>query len=93
MMGFRPAARHSQLEVLLCCQCDMNIVVNAHNSGLPSAATPGDTSVISAVALRVCDAAAAYRHAVDRRDWAVPVNKEVMEHHIIAIHHMGHHRL
>ena len=93
MMGFRPVTRLYSCYALLCCQGDMNIIINAHNSGLPRAATTGDAPVTSAIALRVGGDAAANRHAVDRRDWAVPQNVGVMEHNIIAIHDMGQGRL
>ena len=35
MMGFRPVARHRSREVLLYRQGEMNIIINAHASGLP----------------------------------------------------------
>lgn len=93
MMGFRPVARHRSREVLLYRQGEMNIIVNAHVSGLPRAVAPADAPVISAMALRVRDAAAAYRHAIDRGAWAVPVNVEVMELNIPAIHGVGSSRI
>jgi len=93
MMGFRPVARHRSREVLLYRQGDMNIVINAHASGRPRSVQPGDTPTIAAIALRVCDAAAAYRHALDRGAWAVPTHVEVMELNIPAIHGAGHSRI
>jgi len=45
--------------------------------------------VITAVALRVRDAAAAHRRALERGAWAVPARVEVMELHIPAIHGAG----
>jgi 4-hydroxyphenylpyruvate dioxygenase len=93
MMGFRPIARHRSREVLLYRQGEMNIIVNAHASSLPRALAPADTPVISAMALRVRDAAAAYRHALQRGAWAVPVNVEVMELNIPAIHGVGSSRI
>ena len=50
---------------------------------------PAETPVIAAIALRVRDAAAAYRHALDRGAWAVPTHVEVMELNIPAIHGVG----
>ena len=50
---------------------------------------PTETPVIAAVALRVRDAAAAYRHALERGAWAVPTQVEVMELNIPAIHGVG----
>ena len=89
MMGFRPVARHRSREVLLFRQGAMNVIVNAHPSGVPRTAQPSDTPVIAAVALRVRDAAAAYKHAIARGAWVVPTNVEVMELNIPAIHGVG----
>ena len=89
MMGFRPVARHRSREVLLYRQGDMNIIINAHAGGLPRSVQPGETPVIAAIALRVRDAASAYRHALDRGAWTVPTHVEVMELNIPAIHGVG----
>ncbi len=89
MMGFRPIAKHRSREVLLYRQGEMNVVVNAHFGGLPRSVRPTDVPVIAAVALRVRDAAAAYRYAIDRGAWAVPTHVEVMELNIPAIHGVG----
>ena len=88
-MGFRPVARHRSREVLLYRQGTMNIVINAHDGARTSSVAPSETPVIAAVAFRVRDAAAAYRRALDRGAWAVPVQVEVMELHIPAIHGVG----
>ena len=88
-MGFRPIARHRSREVLLYRQGDMNVVINAHDSARPSAVRPAETPRIAAIGLRVRDAAAAYRRALDRGAWAVPVQVEVMELHIPAVHGVG----
>jgi 4-hydroxyphenylpyruvate dioxygenase len=89
MMGFRPVARHRSREVLLYRQGEMNIIVNAHAGGLPRSVQPSETPVIAAIALRVRDAATAYRHALERGAWAVPMRVEVMELNIPAIHGVG----
>ncbi len=89
MMGFRPVARHRSREVLLYRQGDMNIIINAHACGLPRTVQPSETPVIAALALRVRDAASAYRYALERGAWAVPVNVEVLELNIPAIHGVG----
>jgi 4-hydroxyphenylpyruvate dioxygenase len=88
-LGFRPVARHRSREVLLYRQGAMNIVINAHDAQRPGRIVPAETPVITAMALRVRDAAAAYRRALDRGAWAVPVQVEVMELHIPAIHGVG----
>src|SRR5260221_6587092 len=89
MMGFRPIARHRSREVLLYRQGGMNVIVNAHVSSLPRTVQPAEAPVIAAIAFRVHDASAAYRHAIDRGAWVVPTNVEVMELNIPAIHGVG----
>ncbi|MEN9538989.1 MAG: hypothetical protein RLZZ126_1224 [Pseudomonadota bacterium] len=84
-MGFRPIARHRSREVMLYRQGSINVIVNAHNGGV----APTEKPVIAAVALRVRDAAAAYRRALERGAWAVPVKVEVMELNIPAVHGVG----
>jgi 4-hydroxyphenylpyruvate dioxygenase len=71
----------------------MNIIVNAHVSLLPRAAQPAETPVISALALRVRSAAAAYRHVIEQGAWAAPTRVEVMELNIPAIHGAGDSRI
>ena len=88
-MGFRPIARHRSREVLLYRQGDINIIVNAHGQG----ATLTEKPVIAAIALRVQDASAAYKRALARGAWAVPVQVEVMELHIPAVHGVGNSRI
>ena len=88
-IGFRPVARHRSREVMLYRQGGMNIIVNAHASALPRAATPSGTPVIAAIALRVRDAGAAYARATSRGAWAVPVKVEPMELNIPALHGVG----
>ena len=85
MMGFRPIARHRSREVLLYRQGGLNIIVNAHQpEGLAT-----DVPAISAVAVRVRDARAAYGYVVDRGAWEVPTHPEAMELNIPAIHGVG----
>jgi 4-hydroxyphenylpyruvate dioxygenase len=93
MMGFRPIARHRSREVTLYHQGRMNIIVNAHVSVLPRAAQPAETPMISALALRVRSAAAAYRHVIEQGAWAAPTRVEVMELNIPAIHGAGDSRI
>jgi 4-hydroxyphenylpyruvate dioxygenase len=89
MMGFKPVARHRSREVLLYRQGAMNVVINAHVSAKPRGVAPTETPAIAAIALRVRDAAAAYRRALERGAWAVPTQVEVMELNIPAIHGVG----
>jgi len=92
-IGFQPTARHRSREVLLYRQGPMNIIVNAHAGGLPRSEATSDRPSIAAIALRVRDAGAAYRRALERGAWAVPISVEPMELHIPAIHGVGSSRL
>jgi 4-hydroxyphenylpyruvate dioxygenase len=89
MMGFRPVARHRSREVLLYRQGGINIVVNAHPADADGATHGGDAPAISAIALRVRDARAAYRYVLERGAWEVPTHPEAMELNIPAIHGAG----
>jgi 4-hydroxyphenylpyruvate dioxygenase len=85
-MGFRPIARHRSREVLLYRQGDINVIVNAHEK-------LNDKPAIVAIALRVRDASAAYKRALERGAWAIPNNVEVMELNIPAVHGVGESRI
>ena len=89
MMGFRPVARHRSREILLYRQGGLNIVVNAHPSDAQGASHGSDVPSISAMALRVRDARAAYHYVLERGAWSVPTHAEVMEQNIPAIHGAG----
>lgn len=89
LMGFRPIARHRSREILLYRQGDMNVVINAHGGGASRAVPLPEEPQIAAFALRVRDAAAAHRRALDLGAWDVPVNVAPMELHIPAIHGVG----
>ena len=88
-MGFRPIARHRSREVELYRQGTMNIIVNAQPADLPRTAQPVERPVISAFAVRVRDADAAFRRALDLGAWAIPVRARAMELNIPAIHGVG----
>jgi 4-hydroxyphenylpyruvate dioxygenase len=88
-MGFRPIARHRSREVLLYRQGGLNVIVNAYGTGTSSRTPLSEKPVIAAVALRVRDAAAAYKRALDLGAWAVPAQVEVMELNIPAVHGVG----
>ena len=89
MMGFRPVARHRSREVLLYRQGGMNVVVNALATDAKGASHGLELPEISAIALRVRDARAAYAYALERGAWDVPTHAEVMELNIPAIHGAG----
>ena len=89
LMGFRPVARHRSREVLLYRQGKLNVVVNAHPTDALGAGLGSGAPAISAIALRVRDARAAYRYVLERGAWEVPTHAEVMELNIPAIHGAG----
>lgn len=89
MMGFKPVARHRSREVLLYRQGAMNVVVNAHPPEVKGAGHGLEAPVMSAVALRVRDARAAYAYVLGRGAWEVPTHAEVMELNIPAVHGAG----
>jgi 4-hydroxyphenylpyruvate dioxygenase len=69
------------------------VVINAHSADRPAHQAPTEAPTITAIALRVRDAAAAYQRALDRGAWAVPTQVAVMELNIPAIHGAGASRL
>lgn len=89
MMGFRPVARHRSREVLLYRQGELNVVVNAHPLDAKSASHGNEVPTISAIALRVRDARAAYQYVLERGAWEVATHAQVMELNIPAIHGAG----
>ena len=89
-LGFKPVARHRSREVLLYRQGPMNIVVNAHAGVVRgTAATDEGSPRLSAVALRVREARAAYERALALGAWDVPNHAQVMELNIPGIHGPG----
>ena len=89
MMGFRPIARHRSREVELYRQGSMNIVVNSQPADVPRTVQPVEKPIISAFAVRVRDADAAFRRALDLGAWDVPPRARAMELNIPAIHGVG----
>ncbi len=79
-MGFMPVARHRSREVMLYRQGGMNLVVNAHPESAPMS-----TPALSAIALRVRDAAAAWRHTLDLGAWEMPTRASAMELNIPGV--------
>ena len=88
-MGFRPVARHRSREVELYRQGTMNVIVNAQAADVPRTVQPVERPIISAFALRVRDAEAAFRRALDLGAWAIPPRARAMELNIPAIHGVG----
>jgi 4-hydroxyphenylpyruvate dioxygenase len=81
-MGFAPVARHRSREVMLYRQGGMNLIVNSHDA-------KEDTPSLSAIALRVRDAAFAHRHSLDLGAWDMPTRASAMELNIPGIHGVG----
>lgn len=88
-LGFRPIARHRSREVELYRQGSMNIIVNSQPADLPHTVHPAEAPVISAFALRVRDAEAAFQQVRDMGAWEMPVRARAMELNIPAIHGVG----
>ena len=88
-MGFRPIARHRSREVELYRQGTMNIIVNSQPADVPRTVQPVERPVISAFAIRVRDADAAFRRALELGAWEIPVRARAMELNIPAIHGVG----
>ena len=81
-MGFAAVARHRSREVMLYRQGAMNLIVNSHDAA-------GATPVLSAIALRVRDAAFAHKHSLDLGAWDMPTRASAMELNIPGIHGVG----
>jgi 4-hydroxyphenylpyruvate dioxygenase len=88
-MGFVATARHRSREVTLYRQGTMNIVVNADPRALPQSEDDPQSTVISAIALRVRDADVAYRRAIEMGAWAIQTRAGVMELNIPGVHGAG----
>ncbi len=88
-LGFRPIARHRSREVELYRQGSMNIIVNSQAADRPHTVHPAETPVLSAFALRVRDAEAAFQRVRDMGAWEIPVRARAMELNIPGIHGAG----
>lgn len=88
-MGFHPVARHRSREVELYRQGSMNIVVNSQPADIPRTVDPIERPILSALAIRVRDADAAFRRALDLGAWEIPVRAQALELNIPGIHGVG----
>lgn len=88
-MGFHPIARHRSREVELYRQGTMNIVVNSQPTDIPRTVAPIERPIISAIAIRVRDADAAFRRALDLGCWEIPPRAQALELNIPGIHGVG----
>lgn len=89
MLGFNAVARHRSREVVLYQLSDMRVVVNAHAEDALVASSGQTGPLLSAVAFRVKDAAAAYSRSVSLGAWGVPSRAQAMELHIPAVQGPG----
>jgi 4-hydroxyphenylpyruvate dioxygenase len=88
-MGFVATARHRSREVTLYRQGTMNVIVNADPRAQTQSGNESQWTTLSAIALRVRDADAAYRRAIDLGAWAIQTRAGVMELNIPGIHGVG----
>src|SRR6266581_4219787 len=88
-MGFVPVARHRSREVMLYRQGPMNLIVNSHPDALTGTSAPAATPELKAIALRVRDAAFAWRRSQDLGAWEMPTRASAMELNIPGIHGVG----
>lgn len=88
-MGFRPIARHRSREVELYRQGTMNIVINSQPADIPRTVEPIERPILSAIAIRVRDADAAFRRALDLGGWEIPIRAQALELNIPGIHGVG----
>ena len=88
-MGFRPVARHRSREVEVYRQGSMNIIINSQATDIPRTVEPIERPIISALAIRVRDADAAYRKALDLGAWEIPIRARALELNIPGIHGVG----
>jgi len=88
-MGFVAIARHRSREVTLYRQGTMNVIVNADPGALPQSGIDPQSTIISAIALRVRDANVAYQHAIDQGAWAIQTRAGAMELNIPGVHGAG----
>jgi 4-hydroxyphenylpyruvate dioxygenase len=92
-LGFFLTARHRSREIVVYRLGGMNVIVNADPTAWAEGWRGGERgsrkTALSAIALRVRDAAQAYRHAVDLGAWEIPTRAGAMELNIPGIHGVG----
>lgn len=88
-MGFVAIAKHRHKNVLLYRQGDINFILNAEANSFAQRFARVHGPSICAIAFRVQDAAAAYRHALDMGAWGVDAQVGFMELNIPAIKGIG----
>lgn len=89
LMGFVQVSRHRSREVVLYRQGTMNVIVNADPESWPGSAPDAQSTVLSAIALRVRDAGFAYKTVTQLGAWAIPTRAGAMELNIPGVHGAG----
>lgn len=88
-MGFTAVARHRSKNVTLYRQGDVNLIVNAEETGFPRSFSGLHGPSACAIAFRVADAAKAYKRAMELGAWGVETHVGPMELNIPAIKGIG----
>ncbi|HEY6864743.1 MAG TPA: 4-hydroxyphenylpyruvate dioxygenase [Burkholderiales bacterium] len=88
-LGFKAIARHRHKNVILYRQGGVNFIVNAEPDSFAQRFARLHGPSICAIALRVRDAAAAYRRAIDMGAWGFDSRSGPMELNIPAIKGVG----
>jgi 4-hydroxyphenylpyruvate dioxygenase len=88
-MGFTAVARHRRKDVTLYRQGEVNFIVNAEPESFGQAFARMHGPSVCAIALRVRDAAVAYKRAIERGAWGVEAHPGPMELAIPAIKGIG----
>lgn len=92
-LGFKTVARHRSKDVTLHRQGDINFLINAEPDSFAQRYAFAHGPSICAMAFRVKDAAAAYKHALSKGAQAVANDAGPMELNIPAIEGIGNSRL
>ena len=88
-MGFTAIARHRHKDVTLYRQGDINFIINAEKDSFAQRFARKHGPSVCAIALRVKDAAFAYRRALELGAWGFDNNNGPMELNIPAIKGVG----
>jgi 4-hydroxyphenylpyruvate dioxygenase len=88
-LGFEQTGRHRSREVVLYTQGGMHVIVNADPTSWTGFGHEVQSTALSAIALRVRDANAAYRHVTDLGAWPIPTRAGAMELNIPGVHGSG----
>jgi 4-hydroxyphenylpyruvate dioxygenase len=88
-MGFAAIARHRHKDVVLYRQGDINFIINAEADSFAQRFARQHGQSVCAIAIRVKDAAAAYKRAVELGAWGLRESAGPMELNIPAIKGVG----